>query len=97
MILWGSGDFLSPGDGGPGAGLGRQRVMPSASRNSSLSRAFDDDDGDDDASRGVQSLVRGDSSPEKERTERTPAREREWEVGRTSSEPRRVFRVGDEY
>ena len=69
-------------------GLGMRKVMPSASRSSLPSRASDEENG----SRGVQSVVRGYLSLGRERMERILVRGKEKEVGRTSNEPRNMFR-----
>ena len=73
--------FPSPRGGVPDA----QRVMPSASRNSSPCRVFDEEN----ASRGAQSAFpsRGDLSLRRGRMGRILAREKEKEAVRTSSKP----------
>lgn len=66
--------------------LERRRVMRGASRNSLPSRVFDAES----ENRGVQNAR--DLGLGRKRTERILVREKGKEVGRTSSEPRKVFR-----
>jgi hypothetical protein len=62
--------------------------MLSASRNSLPSPVSDEENG----RWGVQSVVRGGLSPRREKMERILVKEKEKEVGRTSSEPSKMFK-----